>query len=97
MGLVAGTGVLTAVGAVVAWPVAGSVVVVVRRVKEVDFASIAISDEGVSLGRPAAERYGDGVARRVTPAHRFGPVAAHNNSFWSRAEKINSPQSGASI
>lgn len=97
MGLVAGAGVLTAVGAVVVWPVAGSVVVVVWRVEEVDLTSIAISDEGVSLGRPAAERYSDGVARRVTPAHRLGPVAAHNNSFRSQAEKINPPQSGASI
>lgn len=97
MGLVAGTGVLTAVGAVVVWPVAGSVVVVVRRVKEVDLTSIAISDEGVSLGRPAAERYGDRVACGVASAHRLTPVAVHNNSPWSQAEKINPPQSGASI
>ena len=97
MGLVAGAGVLTAVGAVVVRPVAGSVVVVVRRVKEVDFASIAISDEGVSLRRPATERYGNRVSCRVAAAHRFGPVTAHNNSFWSQAEKINSPQIGALI
>ena len=51
----AGPGILTAGGTIVVRSVAGSVVVVVRRVKEVDFASIAISDEGVSLGRPAAE------------------------------------------
>lgn len=97
MGLVAGAGVLTTGGAVVVRPVARSVVVVVRRVKEVDLASIAISNENVSLGWTAAKRHSDRVARRVAAAHRLTPVAAHNNSFWSRAKKINPPQNDASI
>ena len=97
MGLVAGAGVLTTMGAVVVWPVAGSVVVVVRRVKEVDLASVSISNENVSLGWTAAKRHSDRVARRVAAAHRLTPVAAHDNSFWSRAEKTNPPQIGALI
>ena len=96
IGLVAEAGVLTAVSAVVVWPVAGSVVIVVWRVKEVDLASVPISDEGVTLGRSAAKRNGDRVACGVASTHRFTPVAAHNNSPWSQAEKINPPQSGAS-
>ncbi len=105
MGLVAGAGgVLAAVGAVVVGSVAGSVVVVVVALEErvvrrtATAAAVTISDEGVSLLRTATERHGDGVALRVAAAHRLAPpVLSHDNSFWSRAEKINPPQNGASI
>ena len=108
MGLVAGAGgVLAAVGAVVVGSVAGSVVVVVvaleervvRRTADAHTAAaVTISDEGVSLLRTATERHGDGVALRVAAAHRLAPpVLSHDNSFRSRAEKINPPQNGASI
>ncbi len=101
MGLVAGAGVLTAVGAVVVGSVAGSVVVVVVALEEQvvrrtvgetaadahTTAAVAISDEGVSLLRTATERHGDGVTLRVAAAHRLAPpVLSHDNSFWSRAE-----------
>lgn len=101
MGLVAGAGVLTAVGAVVVGSVAGSVVVVVVALEEQvvrrtvgetaadahTTAAVAISDDGVSLLRTATERHGDGVTLRVAVAHRLAPpVLSHDNSFWSRAE-----------
>lgn len=101
MGLVAGAGVLTAVGAVVVGSVAGSVVVVVVALEEQvvrrtvgetaadahTTAAVAISDEGVSLLRTATERHSDGVTLRVAAAHRLAPpVLSHDNSFWSRAE-----------
>lgn len=101
MGLVAGAGVLTAVGAVVVGSVAGSVVVVVVALEEQvvrrtvgetaadahTTAAVAISDDGVSLLRTATERHGDGVTLRVAAAHRLAPpVLSHDNSFWSRAE-----------
>lgn len=113
MGLVARAGgVLAAVGTVVVGSVARPVVVVVvaleervvrRTVGETTAdahtaAAVAISDEGVSLLRTATERHGDRVALRVAAAHRLAPpVLSHDNSFWSRAEKINPPQNGASI
>ena len=108
MGLVARAGgVLAAVGTVVVGSVARPVVVVVvaleervvRRTADAHTAAaVAISDEGVSLLRTATERHGDGVALRVAAAHRLAPpVLSHDNSFWSRAEKINPPQNGASI
>lgn len=107
MGLVARAGgVLAAVGTVVVGSVARPVVVVVvaleervvRRTVGETTAAVAISDEGVSLLRTATERHGDGVALRVAAAHRLAPPAlSHDNSFWSRAEKINPPQIGASI
>ena len=89
MGLVAGASVLAAGGAVVVGSVAGSVVVVVvaleervvrRTVGETaanahTTAAVAISDEGVSLLRTAAERHGDGVALGVATAHRLAPAA----------------------
>ena len=109
MGLVARAGgVLAAVGTVVVGSVARPVVVVVVSLEErvvrrtvgetTADAAVAISDEGVSLLRTATERHGDGVALRVAAAHRLAPpVLSHDNSFWSRAEKINPPQNGASI
>ena len=92
MGLVAGTGVLTAGGAVVVRPVAGSVVVVVAALEErvvrrtvgetaADThaaAAIAVSEPGLSLSVTAAERHGDGVALGVATAHRLTPpVLSH--------------------
>lgn len=66
--------------------------------KETDLASVSISDESASLEWFATKRHGDGVALRVAAAHRLAPpVLSHDNSFWSRAEKINPPQNGASI
>lgn len=86
MGLVAGAGVLTAVGAVVVGSVAGSVVVVVVALEERvvrrtvgETAADAISDESVSLLRTATERHGDGVALGVATAHRLTPpVLSHS-------------------
>lgn len=89
MGLVAGTGVLAAGGAVVVRPVAGSVVVVVAALEErvvrrtvgetaADThaaAAIAVSEPGLSLSVTAAERHGDGVTLGVAATHRLAPAA----------------------
>ena len=72
-----GAGVLTAGGPVVVLAVAGAVVVVVRGVEEVHLAPVAVAQEGVTIGRPAPEGDGDGVAVGVASAHRLAPVAAH--------------------
>ena len=94
-GLVAGAGVLTTGSAVVVGSVARSVVVMVGAFGE----RVVRRTVGESAADThATERHGDGVARRVATAHRLAPAAlSHNNSFWSWAEKINPPQSGASI
>ena len=107
MGLMAGACVLTTRSTVVVGSVARPVVVVVGALEERvvrrtadahTAAAVTISDEGVSLLRTATERHGDGVALRVAAAHRLAPpVLSHDNSFWSRAKKINPPQIGASI
>jgi hypothetical protein cdivTM_02526 len=113
MGLVAGAGgVLAAVGAVVVGSVAGSVVVVVVALEERvvrrtvgesaadthTTAAVTVTEPSLSLGVAATERHGDGVACGVATAHRLAPAAlSHDNSFWSRAKKINPPQNGASI
>ena len=100
MGLVAGAGVLAAVGAVVVRPVAGSVVVVVAALKErvvrrtigetaADThaaAAIAVSEPGPSLSVTAAERH-------IGSLQLLFPML---NSSWSRAEKSYSPRSEAS-
>jgi len=66
--------------------------------KETDLTSVSISDESASLEWFVAERRDNRVALRVAAAHRLAPpVLSHDNSFWSRAEKINPPQIGASI
>lgn len=76
----AGAGVLPARGPVVVGAVAGAVVVVVPRVEEVPLASVTVTDEGVTFGRTAAERHGDGVAGCVASAHRLTPVTATHDS-----------------
>ena len=66
--------------------------------KETDLASVSISDESASLEWFATKRHGDGIACGVVTAHRLALAAlSHDNSFRSRAEKINPPQNGASI
>ena len=70
-----GTRVLTTAGAVVVRAVARAVVVMVRGVEEVALAPVTVTQQGVTLGRTAAERHGDGVAVGVTAAHRLAPVA----------------------
>lgn len=65
---------------------------------ETDLASVSISDESASLEWFATKRHGNRVANIVTTTHRLAPAALFcDNSFRSRAEKINPPQNGASI
>lgn len=104
--------VLAARGTVVVGSATGSIVVVVPALEERVVrctvsettanthatAAITITESRFSCGVAAAERHGDRVSCRVTAAHRLAPVAvSHDNSFRSRAEKVNSPQSGASF
>ena len=110
-GLVAGTGVLAAGGAVVVRSVAGSVVVVVAALKErvvrrtigetaADThaaAAIAVSEPGLSLSVTAAERHGDGVTLGVAATHRLAPAAlSHVELLLESGGEIHSPRSGAS-
>ena len=72
-----GTRVLAAGRPVVVGAVAGAVVVVVGGVEEVALAPVAVTQQGVTLGRTAAERHGDRVAVGIAPAHWLTPVTAH--------------------
>ena len=71
-----GTRVLAAGSPVVVGTVAGAVVVVVAVLEEVHLAPVAVTQQGVTLGRTAAERHGDGVAVGVASTHRLTPVAS---------------------
>ena len=93
-----GTRVLAAGRPVVVGAVAGAVVVVVGGVEEVALAPVAVTQQGVTLGRTAAERHGDGVAVGVASTHRLTPVASTqdiqsylliNKIGGKSAEKVN--------
>ena len=95
---VTGTRVLAAGRPVVVGAVAGAVVVVVGGVEEVALAPVAVTQQGVTLGRTAAEWHGDGVAVGVASAHRLTPVASThdiqsylliNKIGGKSAEKVN--------
>ena len=102
----AGTGVLTAGGAVVV----GSVVVVVATLKERVVRStvgetaadthaataVAIPEPGLSLSVTAAERHGDGVALGVATAHRLAPAALSHFVLLLESGEIIISRSGAS-
>ena len=76
-----GTRVLAAGRPVVVGTVAGTVVVVVRGVEKVHLASVAVTQQGVTFLRTAAERHGDGVAVGIASAHRLAPgVVTHDYS-----------------
>ena len=85
MGLVAGAGVLTAVGAVVVGSVAGSVVVVV----------VALEERVVrrTVGETAADAH---TTAAVAAAHRLAPpVLSHTVLLLESGGEIHSPRSGS--